>query len=726
MTNVIFDIVDVAGEVHPGDTVRIWPPRVTRNTEGQTVATRPETINVGAGPVTRDISPGPMWVQIQADGYTDTDPKLVRIPEAGEFPDTPTLAGLLARVEHYDPVLESWAYENAERAEQAALDAINARDRSEAGAELSKDSAAVAVAASVGMEGFVTSAADSAAWADGRAATAVAHSENAVERVTSLEAMAGLSPQSPTDGQTANLLQQPDTLTRSAFDGKLDRAAPPSVLTRGTYTGEAIRDAIVKALMEFPSSGDKNRTVYIPAGDYEIEPGFFSNWDWNAIGLNNHIRSGLRIVGDGKHATRLILQTGGEESWFYDSFTDSRSLFMDLVFEGISFLADDQSKGNGFKQWSRGQDKRFRFINCNMQLNTVLHTLGTGNADLNRFINTHITANGPVLILDNHQSVANGFDGCDITVRKSLVEVRSGGSFWVNNGNIELHNHGDDLSDHYLFDAPSPVGNGQGNAEFNVTDVRFEMHGSNKKLVRSVDSPGMLQFNFTRASFGTVAGGAREVVTVGKGTRVSFRDCILHDNFRFAARTFLNNSPMGALIVFDSCDVGRGNALWPRCVTEGNQARIMAKACFRQVSEVTTLIKRPQDFDFGWNTAPAYAPQPLPKLVSIKNTTQGIPFPGDANSNLRVNLPRGAYITRVFVKKVALAGTSGDYQLHVGPADMSTVLASSEMGSYPQEVVLSATNLGFSDTGELSVWATGSPNHRTTGGAESVAFVEYI
>lgn len=154
MTNVIFDIVDVAGEVHPGDTVRIWPPRVTRNADGQTVATRPETINVGAGPVTRDISPGPMWVQIQADGYTDTDPKLVRIPEDGEFPDTPTLANLLARVEHYDPVLESWAYENAERAEQAALEAIAARDRSEAGAELSKDSAAVAVAAALGFEGF--------------------------------------------------------------------------------------------------------------------------------------------------------------------------------------------------------------------------------------------------------------------------------------------------------------------------------------------------------------------------------------------------------------------------------------------------------------------------------------------------------------------------------------------------------------------------------------------
>ena len=178
MTNVIFDLVDVVGEVRPGDTVRIWPPRVTRNPEGQTVVTRPETINVGAGPATRDISPGPLWVQIQAGGYTDTEPKLVRVPEVGEFPDDVTIANLLARVEHYDPVLESWAYENAGRAEQAALDAIAERKRAEdaadlshAGAELSEDAAAVAVAAAIGFEGHTPASVKDAATRAEQAAT---------------------------------------------------------------------------------------------------------------------------------------------------------------------------------------------------------------------------------------------------------------------------------------------------------------------------------------------------------------------------------------------------------------------------------------------------------------------------------------------------------------------------------------------------------------------------
>lgn len=194
MTNVIFNLVDVVGEVRPGDTVRIWPPRVTRNADGQVQVTRPETINVGEGPVTRDISPGPLWVQIQAGGYTDTEPKLVRVPQAGESTDDVTLATLLGRVEHYDPVLESWAYENAGRAEQAALDSIAARDRSEAGAELSEDAAAVSVAAAVGL------------------------GEEFKGRLTSLEAMNGVSPESPVDGQTANLVAQPGTLTRGILD----------------------------------------------------------------------------------------------------------------------------------------------------------------------------------------------------------------------------------------------------------------------------------------------------------------------------------------------------------------------------------------------------------------------------------------------------------------------------------------------------------------------------
>lgn len=506
----------------------------------------------------------------------------------------------------------------------------------------------------------------------------------------------------------------------------LDDLSPISALSKGGRTGQAIRSAIVEALTTFPADNIKNRTVYIPAGDYEIEPGFFSDWDFSALGLDNTTRRGLRIVGDGKHATRLILKTEGQEAWFYDSYTDSKNLFMDLTFEGISFLADDPNKGNGFKQWSSGQDKRFRFINCVIQLNTILHTLGTGNADLNRFINTSIRANGPAIILENQQSVANGMHNCDVTVRDSFIEIRAGGSFWFNNGNLEMHNEGTNTGDHFLINAPEPVSNGLGNCEFNFTDARFEIHGANKKLARTVDSLGMLQLNFTRATFGTVSGGARDSVDVGSGTRMLFRDCVLHGNLNFTARSGVSNSPSGAVIVFDACDVGRSESLWTRCSAIGEQARIIANGCFRQSGGITMRSKNPQDFDFGWRTSPSYAPQPQTKVVSLKNRSQTLPWPGDDGSAFRAAIPEGSYVKKVHVRKPATASLSGEYQIHVGSLDRSVIYGSSDTLGYGEEITLTLHDIGTVHESGIAVWATGTPSSRYSGGAEAVAYVEYI
>ena len=49
-------------------------------------------------------------------------------------------------------------------------------------------------------------------------------------RVSSVEAMAGLSPESPVDGQTANLVTQPDTLTHAAIFGQFAEDPPGSGL----------------------------------------------------------------------------------------------------------------------------------------------------------------------------------------------------------------------------------------------------------------------------------------------------------------------------------------------------------------------------------------------------------------------------------------------------------------------------------------------------------------
>ena len=56
--------------------------------------------------------------------------------------------------------------------------------------------------------------------------------QNVETRVASVEAMAGLSPESPVDGQTADLISQQGTLTRSAL-AELFQEDPPG---SGLYT----------------------------------------------------------------------------------------------------------------------------------------------------------------------------------------------------------------------------------------------------------------------------------------------------------------------------------------------------------------------------------------------------------------------------------------------------------------------------------------------------------
>ena len=58
MTQVVFDVVDLVGEVHPGDQVSVWPPHVTATVDGRVQSTRKIDVLVDEGPVTREVEPG--------------------------------------------------------------------------------------------------------------------------------------------------------------------------------------------------------------------------------------------------------------------------------------------------------------------------------------------------------------------------------------------------------------------------------------------------------------------------------------------------------------------------------------------------------------------------------------------------------------------------------------------------------------------------------------------
>lgn len=145
---------------------------------------------------------GLSWLYIEGDGWSDSIP--------------------LAVAEGFQLILEAVA--NASGVPGIADYVLMIRN-SESHAQLLARAAVdgeigevvrLAQAAATDAKQAATRSAQSATTAANRATTAENKVDSYTPRVDALEAMAGLSPESPVDGQTANLLTQPHTLTNAA------------------------------------------------------------------------------------------------------------------------------------------------------------------------------------------------------------------------------------------------------------------------------------------------------------------------------------------------------------------------------------------------------------------------------------------------------------------------------------------------------------------------------
>lgn len=542
--------------------------------------------------------------------------------------------------------------------------------------------------------------------------------------------------EAPADEVVAALTGSPGSLTRAALSSAFDRIVPISVLEHGAQPGEAtlndapIRAAIVDALTRWPDTTGGNRTVYLPAGRYRISQNrLFSDFDFTEYGLTASVRNGIRFVGDGKEATTIELVTGGAEKWFYDNQSISTQKFQEVTFENLTLTTDNPEVGNGFKTWSQGGEKRFRFVNCNITLGIVLQTEGTGNADLNRFINCLITSYRAVMVLNNAQSVANGLIGSDVVCYRDFMVIRAGGSSWMESGVLEMHPHPTDTStEHFVLSNPISASNAAGNADFSLSKVRMEIHGTNKKLVKTSGDTGQLIMNFDKVNIGTVTGGPREAVYVTGAKRVNFNTCILNADLTFRASCSDTGTPMGAVIHFRDCDTGRTTTLHSRCTAVGNAARIVAEGCARHESSMTQTTIEPEDFDYGWRTAQVRSLTPTPKVAQIKRRQTALPSAGATTGNPLLTLPAGAWIKRIVIKKASVpGGTTGDYQLHVGLAGRTSAIASSAIAPFAQAHSIEVSDYGLAPTGTLELWATGTAgNSVSTGGDGTIAYIEYI
>lgn len=495
---------------------------------------------------------------------------------------------------------------------------------------------------------------------------------------------------------------------------------------------QAVKNAIAAALKKYPDTRNQNLRVYLPAGTYNIlANGLFSDFDFASLGLSASTRDGIVFVGDGRRSTIINLVTNGTEKWLYDNASVSTQRMERLYFEHIGFRTDNPEFGNGFRQFSQGGEKQFKFFDCEFTLGTVMQCEGTGNADLNKFLMCYITAHRSVLTLNNSQSVANEFLGCDVTVYRSLEIIKAGGGGSTNfiAGNYEMYPHATDTTDHYLIDCPASPATSASNATTTLSNIRFEIHGPNKKLVRTVGTTTPVNVNFDTCSFGVVSDGDREAVTITGTKRVVFTNCLLNSAFTYRADATFAGSPSGAQLIFDKCDIGLTTTLASRCTATGNAARIIANGCYRFTSGTSSPPIIMEDFDFGWRGLNPRGPAAVSKIATIKPSATALPVASTVTSALpRVQIPAGAWVKRIVVKKPSHSGTGSadEYQLHVGAADKSVILGSSTLGTWGGSHSIELNDLGVLAFDTIAIWATGGTAAAYSGGTNSIAYVEYI
>ena len=496
-------------------------------------------------------------------------------------------------------------------------------------------------------------------------------------------------------------------------------------------SSQAFRDTIIASLKHGGyAKHNRNPTIIIPTGDYNIESDkVFSDFIFNDHGLPNVTHIGIIFRGSGKGATTLNLITNGSEKWFYDNGV-GQNKFAKLWFEHLSFSTDDRRFGNGFKQWSAGQETQFRFFDCAFYLGKVFQAEGTGNADLNRFLMCSINALDYVFTLNNHQSVVNEFVSTDVFMAKGFVDVlgEGGGSFKSYGGSFEMHNNSaNPIENHYFIkvNVTDPARMGLGNCDFNFNDLKMEIHGDNKKLVLATEGELPLNINFINANLGTVTGVEREAVDIVSGKKVSFLNSILNERFLFkVGSTGLSTSPTPAELYFENTVVGNsaGKKIWERIVTRGDNYRVIANRCTAKGGGVGHAVIA-QDFDLGWNRTTSNTVSAQKKIINIK--PHRFPFPTNDGAYTTIfSLPPNAFITKIYVDKPSYGTNTDSYQLHIGSKDKSTIILSSPEVKFNEPIKIEQDNIGRVNFSEFRMWATGTSN--SVQSYSGTVYIEYI
>lgn len=520
------------------------------------------------------------------------------------------------------------------------------------------------------------------------------------------------------------------------FGAKGDGTTDDSAAIRNTV------EAVLRSTAALnPSYLGLHPRIRFPRGIYRIT----ANNLFGGIAYMGSIKRGITYTGENMYASVLLLDTGGTEKWFYDNGANTHK-FERIHFLDLGFTSNDETKGNGFKLWSAGGEKQFKFFRCALSkavnaaigqsaggLNDLFHLWGTGNADLMKVHSCDLTCSGNVLTLNNQQSVAIDFVATDVSTYKDVVKVENGGGGCVNffgGSCVVFTKPGEEAVPRYILNVNDEAIVGPGNNNFNFYGVRYEFQGINRAIAKSSGNRTETAALFDGCNFGTVVGGARTAVDIGPNNRITLENCTLSESLQYVIRgdfATSNSAPAGGLLLFEKCQTGISSSpLYSRITISGNIGRAIARDC-HQRGGASFVNKKACDFDLNKQNSMAREPSTPLKAIQIKITAYGFPLGTSSAQDYTVEFPLQTLIKSIYVKKPAFGASVQTYQLFIGTDDKSVKIgqSASASGVHQEEHVIDLKELYLltdSANSKLRLWAEGTANVNQTGG---IAVIEY-
>lgn len=490
----------------------------------------------------------------------------------------------------------------------------------------------------------------------------------------------------------------------------------------------AIRNCIAAAI----SSGIK--AVFFPAGKYIVSPDVLTPALGSAL-------VGFTYIGEGPYASILEMAANqSTTSYFYDNKTSGTTLqyakFVGLGFQGgptdtATQRANVNPNHNGFRVYGPN-DQNFRFINCRFAtLNGVLFLEGGNNASENGYLDCKIThISGYVLKVNNLQALNTNYVNTDIEiVWGNVVQIESGKGGGTNffGGSMIVQGTGKFLQL-----------NGAHSAGFNVFGSRFELRDSAMFVNSSTDA--RLLVAAYGACFSTIAtSGTVKTVSIRGENSVAYYDCTFETNGSGPSFEIATTSQQAFP---GSIDFVR-SSIWvdmsDRISFPGGYGRASARDCRIRYNANNTSLVYATDFDLGPSSSAAGSALQARANASAKRVWIKLPaktWPksngsGGSTGEFTVQLPVGAIISRIVIRKPAGGANANNYQLQVSNDDKSTVYGSSTLAA--QNVAHNIDVSPYTEVGSsansrvVRVSVTGSTSNSATADATAGwGFVEYM